>query len=184
MNGPDRDQPLDEQPMPEASIARRKQLPAELCPHRPDDRGAGEDDSGPLRLEADHRPPLVGAPGAEQLDQPVELVDVELAPPARPTWSYVASSCFTAEVRHGAAHRDNTGRRAAIEQRDSAAIASSATAAPSRRRRRRGGTARSRAAPPTRTRPAPRCALRAERELRAAAAGLEHDQQPSTRSMP
>ena len=140
-----------------------------------------EDHLGTRRLEPDDRAPLIGGSSPVELDLAVDLLAVEHR--ALYDLGVVRGELVPdgGEIRDGAAHADESVRaRASVEacqvDRDrlsSAPRASSSETAPSRPKR-----AVYRAAPTSTLKRSSTRVRPAERELGAAAAGVEHDEPP------
>ena len=68
---------VDDQAVTKTAVAHDQRVAAELRQHRAHDAGTGENDLGPIRLEADDGSPLVGRPSSVELDLPVDLGSIE-----------------------------------------------------------------------------------------------------------
>jgi hypothetical protein len=70
-------EPLDEQAVPQAAVADREALAAELGEDAAHDAGAREDDRGSVGLQSDDLSALVGVAHAVELDLPIDLGAVQ-----------------------------------------------------------------------------------------------------------
>src|SRR5690349_9758960 len=68
---------LGEQAVSQAAVADSHGVRGELAHHGTHDAGAGEDDLGARRLQPDDGTTLLGVPGGEEPDLPVDLRRVE-----------------------------------------------------------------------------------------------------------
>ena len=103
--------------VPEAMIADRDRVASELVHDRPDDAGAGENDLGTRRLQADDRAASGGVDAAITVDLSIDLGPIEDRPLDDVGIVRRQPVLDCGEVGHGAAHgHDPVGPRSAVER--------------------------------------------------------------------